>query len=291
MATSGFPSRLAGCSYFEDLYAMDAMTHNELPPWARHSMALALGPNKEVIKARFYIGWSRLAPENWPQPAKSEKHHLYGMDFYRFAILAVAVESATKFTNFNGEFGRIHAAQKELLSINKKIVKASADLAKLHMQRVQIIETYALIDMPEEKSNPFDLWDVLTVLLKEQGHSDFSESIAEIYEKLLEQHFQNDAFILPDWGECLERVGKSGKKEITPVRASDKAVLKSRKTVKWAAAGRHLIGGLKAYGLLKLLSNKQLTDLAEVAFDAPVGAFNESQIRELVNRTKTIRRI
>ncbi len=281
-----------------------------LPEWAERAFrkyepaaGFDADPDPEMLawwqqcKDRFERRWGDIAPEKWKVPVDApcyaECRRLVAWepaDFVRECILETAIDLAAKKRDGKSP-GKVAPAVKELDSLNDQIATKASELAYLFRQRDTIRRDHHIHDNDDfTVSDPFGFFDALEGAIR----------IPRVRRWVGVAHNEIQAFLQvarsqsrekPEWPDLLDQISSRMPRPAAPSFAADAAVKASRtKATDWSPWGVWLLGALDEWNefppgfLRECLGHGQLATLAEVALDAPAGAFNESQMKELRKR-------
>lgn len=257
----------------------------------------------EACKRRFELRWADLAPDEWRVP---QEHVCYALlrrtvileptDYVRMCILETALDLAWK--KSTGYLPReVASAVSELESLNIQIADAARNLAALFRLRATIQFSHGVEEYDSEPTepDPFDLWGALELSMEMPRVSDWAYVTQHEAAKFL-TIARTHSGPPPEWSDMLDQVAERSRRGVVPSSAGDVAVMASRtNATEWSRWARVLLGTLDDWrgtftdGFLReCLTYNQLADLAEVALDAPAGAYNAEQMRRLADRYKTV---
>lgn len=248
---------------------------------------------------RFALRWRDIAPDLWKPLSEGRGGAEYSVprggsyddQYLRRCILECALEAALEKTT-NKPPGAVVDAMIELDRLNAQICDAAGLLATLFRQRDSLQENYRIADHAPEywQSDPFNLWEALEQSMESRKFRAFafvSQKEAGAFFRLARTQSRPG----PQWPDILGAVADRAPRRASSLDSGDAALSRGRTNKsEWSPWVRRLIGMLDNWGglpdgmLLGCLSNPQLATLAEVAFDAPPGAFNADQIRVLKGR-------
>lgn len=253
----------------------------------------------QAVCKRFENRWTDLETDKWGLTEKDRKKHgitqAYGLQggdpHLRRCILACAFEAAMQLGEGKRPDEALKAMQ-ELDSLNDQIIEAAGKLAGLFKQRDQLQADYGISDRSPEwyTSDPFNLWQALEEAMARPAFKRFkyvSRNEAEAFFKVAKHRAREG----PWWVHVLETVASRTPSQSHPLDHSEQATATpgTNKT-EYSEWGRKLIAMLDTWGgwpdgtLLDCLTNSRLATLAEVAFNAPAGAFGTDQIKGLKSR-------
>lgn len=254
---------------------------------------------RQAVRERFETRWPDLKTDKWGLSEKDRaKHgigpkygHQGGDPYLRKCVLECAVEAAMNLADGKRPSEALEAIQ-ELDSLNDQITEAAGKLANLFKQRDQLQADYGISDHSPEwyTSDPFNLWQALEGAMTWPAFKRFkyvSRSEAEAFFKVAKHRAREG----PTWVEVLETVASRTPRQSHPLDRSAQATAKpGTNSTEYSPWGLELVAMLDTWGglpdgvLLDCLTNPQLATLAEVAFNAPAGAFSDEQIRKLKSR-------
>lgn len=256
----------------------------------------------EGFCARFEDRWRELAPDQWRVP---ENHSDYGWlraqytyppaDYVRQCILEVAIECAWEM-GANQRPECVIAAIKELDRLNEQIAQGAANLASLFRQRDLLREGYSLSDSsPDaEAASPdaFRLAGLLELVLGKHrfrtASRHYRAGLDALYDALSSSNGE-----APTIADLLDEISWRMPRGVTPFDAGDIAIIGSKTNrSQWSPWALRMVARLSdwtGHGLpdgffLSCLTHDQLATLLTVALDAPPGAYNGPQMRELIRR-------
>jgi len=281
-----------------------------LPEWAERAFrkyepaaGFDADPDPEMLawwqqcKDRFERRWGDIAPEKWKVPVDApcyaELRRLVAWepaDFVRECILETAVDLAAKKRDGNSP-DKVAPAVKELDSLNDQIATKASELAYLFRQRDTIRNDHHIHDTEELTIlDPFRFLDAFEGAIRVPRVRRW-EGVAHNEIQAFLQVARSQSREKPEWPDLLDQISSRMPRPAAPTYAADTAIKTSRtKATKWSPWGVWLLGALDEWNefpsgfLRECLGHGHLATLAEVALDAPAGAFNESQMKELRKR-------
>lgn len=256
-----------------------------------------------VFRERFKTRWRELRPERWKVP---EDHPSYGTlrrqgylyepaDYVRQCILETAIECAWELGS-NKRPSQVVEAVKELDRLNQKVSEAAEALARLLRQRDRIRLDFSLSDRSRDAEasvpDPFTLAGVLELTFTKDGFRtsgcDYQKGLETLYDALSSSHGE-----APTIADLLDEIAWRMPRVVTTFDAGDLAVIGSKtNSTEWSPWALRLVArlgdwagnGLPDGFFLECLTHDQLASLAMVALDAPAGAYNAAQMRQLIKR-------